>query len=145
MYRTIKILFTIALAVVVTSTGQAQTVTQRSAHLAGTYEGRLPCADCKELRSTLTLTCTSPCTSGTYKLQETYNDRPEGNTIHKQSGTWQLTDNSSASDITIVLDKDKPAKVSYYYLKQDGSLQPLDRKQGSIDNAPFDLTLKKAN
>lgn len=123
--------------------GRAQSINQRAAHIPGIYEGRLPCADCKELKTKLTLKCDPPCSSGTYKIEDRYNDSPEGKVIHKQAGTWHITDDSSPIELTIVLDKEKAGKESFYYLKKDGSLQPLDKQQRSIDNAPFDLTLQK--
>jgi hypothetical protein len=51
--------------------------------LSGTYEGKLPCADCPGLQTLITIN-----SDGTFHMKETYLERRESPTV--TDGTWAL-------------------------------------------------------
>jgi len=55
---------------------------------AGTFSGTLPCADCPGIDTTIVLVG-----DGSYTLDETYKDKPDGN--HKGDGNWTAEDSGT--------------------------------------------------
>ncbi len=129
------------------ATGQeiTPTVAKKLLDLPGTYVGRLPCADCSGIESSLTLQCDSLCHGGKYMIIDKYLDGKNAGQPNKRKGSWQIAGKGDLMDhsiIVIALDADDTAKVSFYELKKDGDLLPLSKDMHKID-APKDMTMKR--
>ena len=120
----------------------AQTIETRIYNLPGVYKGKFPCADCRGMNATLTLMCKQPCHTGVYIIKDRSLDDPDGNVITNRKGKWNVTvTNTITDDLLLVLDKDTE-KASYYYVKRDGNLQPLDKRLQPME-VPYDITMRK--
>jgi hypothetical protein len=113
--------------------------------LAGTYKGKLHCADCSSISSTLLLQYRGNSKMGTYVLTDKYIGTKTGDIVHEKKGRWSYVSKLIEADHKtniIVLDSDKRGKELWYYVKKDGNIVQLDKSQQEI-KAPFDQTLKK--
>lgn len=107
---------------------------------AGRYVGKLPCADCISILSTLTLKYSGRGKSGEYTLADKYIGTRNGDITNERKGRWTYVAKQGGS--IIVLDVDKRGRETYYLLNKSASLTPLDRNQQKIDS-PQDQTMKK--
>jgi hypothetical protein len=110
--------------------------------IAGVYKSKTPCADCENIETTLKLKCELPCHSGSYVLTDRYFNSPEGQVLSKKRGKWSILEKNSDNTMVIVLDKDDPEMVSYFFVKKDGDMQPLDKNKQVVEG-PYDVTLRK--
>ncbi|MCD6012776.1 MAG: putative lipoprotein NlpE involved in copper resistance [Flavipsychrobacter sp.] len=108
--------------------------------LAGRYVGKLPCADCIGITSTLSLRYSLHAKSGDYVLTDKYIGTKSGDITNDRKGRWNYISKSGGNNI--VLDFDKKGRESYYLINKNGSLTPLDRNQQKI-NSPVDQTLRR--
>ena len=113
--------------------------------VAGVYYGSAPCADCNRVETTLTLQCNDACTAGNYTQRDKYVGTPKGDKAFTTKGKWHTDTKSSPTNMPrslVVLEGSKPGRATYYWLKEDGSLLPLDADKNPVD-APFDGSLRK--
>ncbi len=113
--------------------------------LPGTYIGKMPCADCSGIETTLTLQCDSLCRGGRYMRIDKYLNTKNGDQSNKIKGRWGLVDQNNLTEHSIVfiaLYVEDTAKVGVYELKKDGNLLPVDKDMHKIE-AKMDITLKK--
>ncbi len=118
----------------------AQPAAVRLSALPGMYRGKFPCADCRGMHSTLKLACGPDCAAGDYALTDMYINGAYGNTINNKTGKWVVIERRSG-DLVLALDKETN-KASYYYIKKDGNLQPLDKRQQPME-VSYDITMRK--
>lgn len=109
--------------------------------LPGTYRGRLPCADCSGIETSLTLQCDSLCDHGKYMRIDKYLNTKSGDQTNKIKGWWGFVNNKN-NIIVIALDIDDSTKMSFYEVTRKGDLSPVDKNLQTID-AQGDLALKK--
>lgn len=94
------------------------------------YEGILPCADCPGIRTRLTLLGDS----STYKLEETYMGKPEGDSLFTAYGKWSVsigTEEFSEAEVYHLL-PDNPEESRYFRVINEDSLIQLDRTKHEI-------------
>lgn len=111
--------------------------------LISKYAGVLPCADCSQINTTLSLygkSASEPIPTR-YRLQTVYVGARGGDKTMQQTGEWTiLRGTHAAPDATVYqLNPEKPAEVSNYLLRGD-ILMPLDRMLRPIE-APMNLSL----
>ena len=100
-----------------------------------TYKGRLPCADCPGIDTTLTLYI-----NNTYSEKNIYEGR---NSSYEEVGRWNKIKSSTKDPQSSYLELLPPGKGGKrYYRLQNDKLLPLDGNLGSI-NSPFDMSLTK--
>jgi copper homeostasis protein (lipoprotein) len=108
--------------------------------LVGKYAGTMPCADCRGIRTVLTLYSEPGPTR--YELTETYVGTKDGDRLFPSSGRWTLL-RGSATDVDAVVYQlafDRPDRVVNYLKDGDDQLILLDRNQ-AIPNAANPNTL----
>ena len=108
--------------------------------LSGRYAGKLPCADCSAITSTLTLKFAPHARSGDFTLTDKYFGSPGGDITNERRGKWNYTTKPQGNIITI--DADKRGRESYYLVNKNGTLTPLDKNLQKI-NSPVDQTMRK--
>ncbi len=98
--------------------------------LSGTYKGKLSCADCNSILSSLTLQYKVHSKTGDYTLTDKYLGTKSGDATNERKGKWnyqsQLIEADHKSNV-IVLDPDKPGHEAYYLTKKDGSIIQVDK------------------
>ena len=100
---------------------------------AGTFSGTLPCADCPGIDTTIVLVG-----DGSYTLDETYKDKPDGN--HKGDGNWTAED----SGTRLRLDPNsKSDEDRLFAIAGKNELHLLDKDGKPVDSA-FSI-LKRAS
>lgn len=119
-------------------TANAQSVTRRLLDLQGSYSANLPCIDCRGMASTLKLDCKSPCRTGTYSLTDV--DNPDSRMINNAAGKWSVMERNN--ELYVILNNSSTDKASYYFVKQDGNLQPLNKSMQPME-MPVDITMRK--
>lgn len=109
--------------------------------MAGSYEGRLPCADCEGIDQVLTLN-----TDGSYESQMTYLGKSTKPFV--ENGKWSVLGNldvkkpdGSSFKGTVVTLNAGTDNAQNYLLNQN-ELKQLDRYLNEIDS-PFNQTLTK--
>lgn len=132
-----KTTLTLLLATIALS-ANAQSVTRRLLDLQGSYTASMPCIDCRGMGTTLKLDCKSPCKTGTYSLMDV--DGTEEATINNVAGKWTAEERNN--ELYVILNFTNANKVSYYFVKKDGNLQPLDKTMQPME-VPVDITMKK--
>lgn len=98
------------------------------------YTGTLPCADCSEIKETLTLR--QPIFShdeGTYTMSLLYEGRNNNQPIIV-TGKW------ITKDKVLRLNPDQPQQTEYLLQVSDKKLEPLDKSMHPIIS-PFDMSL----
>lgn len=94
------------------------------------YEGILPCADCPGIRTRLTLFADS----STYKLEETYMGKQEGDSLFTSYGEWEVfigTEEFSEAEVYHLLPYN-PEESRFYRVINEDSLIQLDRTKHEI-------------
>ena len=115
-----------------------QSVTRRLLDLQGSYTASMPCTDCRGMGTTLKLDCKSPCKTGTYSLTDV--DGTAEATINNVAGKWTTEERNN--ELYIILNYTNASKASYYFVKKDGNLQPLDKTMQPME-MPVDITMRK--
>lgn len=114
--------------------------------LAGTYKGKLPCADCSAISSTLVLKFgKGHAKAGDYVLTDKYIGGSHGDITNEKKGKWSYVSRRIEADrksTIIVLDSDKRGRETYYFIKKDGNIIQVDRGMKRIES-PVDQTLKR--
>jgi len=118
-----------------------------TAVLLGTYKGKLPCADCEGLDTTLRLYAKGKfdTTYAFYVRTQTYVGTPKGDVTYSDRGDWAvLRGDATDENATVYQLKPDDEKGSESYLRQDdgNELVMLDREQRPIDSTE-NLTLSK--
>ncbi len=108
--------------------------------VAGRYVGKLPCADCISITSTLSLKYVTHAKSGDFVLTDKYIGTKNGDLTNERKGRWNYA--SKPGGNRIVLDYDKKGRESYFLINKNGSLTPLDKNQQKI-NSPVDQTMNR--
>ncbi len=116
-------------------------ISKKLLDLPGTYKGRLPCADCTGIETSLTLQCDSLCDHGKYMRIDKYLNTKNGDQTNKIKGWWGFVNNKN-NTIVIALDINDSTKMSFYEVTKKGDLSPIDKNLQSTD-AQGDLALKK--
>jgi len=112
--------------------------------LSGNYKGKLPCADCNAINTTLTLRFKAHAKSGDYTLSDKYLGTKNGDITNDRKGKWSYISKLIEADhktLIIVLDPDKRGRETYYFVKRDGIIQ-VDHNLHRIES-PTDQTLRK--
>jgi predicted secreted protein len=109
------------------------------------YEGVLPCADCKGVRTELAL-YDDPSGAGpqTFELRETYVGTKDGIRVFETRGKWSALRGKGKDKDAIIyqLNPDKPNDVRYFIRVDDRLIRQLDRKQNEI-KTPLNYTLNR--
>ncbi|HEX4022340.1 MAG TPA: protease inhibitor I42 family protein [Acidobacteriaceae bacterium] len=113
--------------------------------LMGTYFGKLPCADCSGIRTTLSLYATGmqELTNTYYVRTMTYLDAPKGDVTSVEAGAWSWSKGTPADPHASVysLKSNRSNQLENYRLQGD-ILVALDSDLKPIQ-APFNMNLKK--
>ncbi len=122
----------------------APSATPKLALLAA-YDGTLPCADCKGVKTELAL-YHDPNTFSpeTYDLKEIYLGTKDGDRVIESKGKWAtLQGNAKNNDATIYqLNPDKPDDARYFLRVGNHQIKQLDRRQNEI-KSPMNFTLNR--
>lgn len=112
--------------------------------LSGTYKGKLHCANCTSITSTLTLNYKLHAKTGAYTLNDKYLGTSTGDINNEKKGKWSFVSKQvdGVKGMVVVLDSDIRGRESWYLVKKDGNLIQLDKNCQRI-SAPVDQTLKK--
>jgi copper homeostasis protein (lipoprotein) len=125
---------------------QVNTLPPDGPHVLGVFVGTLPCADCRGLKTELTLFMKGPnnYVDATFFLRETYLGTREGDKAIESRGEWTILRGSATDRNATVyqLDPDKKNETRFFLKIGDDQLRMLDRERRAID-APFDLSLKR--
>ncbi|HEX5025267.1 MAG TPA: copper resistance protein NlpE [Agriterribacter sp.] len=113
--------------------------------LVGVFSGVLPCADCKGIKTELTLyQDVANADNNSYTLVETYLGIDAGDTSFTSKGKWDvlkgIKDDSEAS--VFFLNYDKPDESRYFLKKSDSAIVMLDKDQNIIAST-LNYTLRK--
>jgi len=120
-------------------------IAKRLLTLPDTYVGKLPCADCAGIETTLTLQCDSLCDHGRYMRVDKYVNTKNGDQLNKTKGYWGYLNKATTTEhgsFFIALNVGDTTKMSFYEVTKKGDLLPVDKDLKKID-APIDMTLKK--
>lgn len=111
--------------------------------VAGTYKGKQPCDECKEIQTVLELSYATD-TTGEFSLRDKYVNPGGTNITSRRKGDWILRPDVVDGQKTwvVTLDYDNEEKITCYMLKASGDLVPLDENKHPL-RADIDLTLKK--
>ena len=113
--------------------------------LQGTYSGKLPCADCSALLTSIAFYSEGSAQSpaGYYVRTSTYMGAPKGNVVSIDAGHYLLQKGTpDTPDRTVFTLQSNTSDNLESYLFQGDSLVPLD-SDGNPIHAPFDMSLKK--
>ena len=113
--------------------------------LQGTYSGKLPCADCSALLTSIAFYAEGSPQSpaGYYVRTSTYMGAPKGNVVSIDAGHYLLQKGTpDTPDRTVFSLQSNTSDNLESYLLQGDSLVPLD-SDGNPIHAPFDMNLKK--
>jgi predicted secreted protein len=96
--------------------------------LIGSYQGKLPCADCSEIQQQLLLYAKSPSqlTDTAYVLKQTYMSAPGGNPAFIETGAWKVLRGTPADANAIVyrLTPGGSGGISDFAVRQEGAMGP---------------------
>jgi predicted secreted protein len=113
--------------------------------LVGTYSGKLPCADCSGILTTVAFYAASPQQmSDTYYVRTMkYLGAPRGDTVFVSAGKWSLKKGTPANPngVTYAIGSNTSDQSESYLLKGD-TLIALG-SDGKPIQAPFNMNLKK--
>jgi copper homeostasis protein (lipoprotein) len=108
--------------------------------LLGLYVGTLPCADCRGIRTELSLYVkgANQFSDATYTLRETYLGASGDERSFESVGRWTiLRGNRADPNATIYqLNPDQPRKIRNFLRISDEELRLLDRQQNAIRSQP---------
>ena len=112
--------------------------------LQGTYSGKLPCADCSGLLTSIAFYAESAQTpAGYYVRTSTYLGAPKGDVVSIDAGHYLLQRGTpDTPDRTVFSLQSNTSDSLESYLLQGDSLVPLG-SDGKPIQAPFNLSLKK--
>lgn len=114
----------------------------KTMHLAGSWQGTTPCADCSGIVTTLTLYQKAPddFTNTLYRQDLKYIDRGSFTSY----GTWKIIHGMPGHpDATVYqLSPDKGHSAQYYWRVDDDTVQQLGSDMKPIDS-PLNFTLKR--
>jgi predicted secreted protein len=113
--------------------------------LQGTYSGKLPCADCSGLLTSIAFYAADAAQSpaGYYVRTSTYLGAPKGDVVSIDAGHYLLqTGTPDKPDWTVFSLQSNTSDSIESYLLQGDSLVPLG-SDGKPIQAPFNLSLKK--
>jgi predicted secreted protein len=113
--------------------------------LQGTYSGKLPCADCSGLLTSIAFYAADAAQSpaGYYVRTSTYLGAPKGNVVSIDAGHYLLQKGTpDKPDWTVFSLQSNTSDSLESYLLQGDSLVPLG-SDGKPIQAPFNLSLKK--
>ena len=112
--------------------------------LQGTYSGKLPCADCSGLLTSIAFYAESAQTpAGYYVRTSTYLGAPKGNVVSIDAGHYLLQKGTpDKPDWTVFSLQSNTSDSPESYLLQGDSLVPLG-SDGKPIQAPFNMSLKK--
>ena len=113
--------------------------------LQGTYSGKLPCADCSGLLTSIAFYAEGSPQSpaGYYVRTSTYMGAPKGNVVSIDAGHYLLQKGTpDTPDRTVLSLQSNTSDNLESYLLRGDSLEPLD-SDGNPIHAPFDMSLKK--
>ena len=136
------------IAVTVADAGAADTaspVAVAGGILQGTYSGKLPCADCSGLLTSIAFYAGDHTQSpaGYYVRTSTYIGAPKGNVVSIDAGHYLLQKGTpDKPDRTVFSLQSNTSDSLESYLLQGDSLVPLG-SDGKPIQAPFNLSLKK--
>ena len=111
-----------------------------------TYEGTIPCADCKGIKMVLQLENNPDKTIREFRLTETYLDTPEGDRSFETAGTYEVSYGMKADPgamlISLIDENDQQFKT--FLQEKDGiHFTLLDKNKNKIDsNLNYTLTQK---
>jgi uncharacterized lipoprotein NlpE involved in copper resistance len=116
------------------------------AFLMGVYAGTLPCADCRGIRTTVTMYAKNRWGTGggTFNLSEEYLGTRHGNRRVDTRGRWiVLRGTPTDADATVYqLNVDDAKRILYLLRVSDQALLELDREQRAI-RSPANHTLAR--
>ena len=113
--------------------------------LVGVFEGVLPCADCKGIRTELTLyQDVANADNNSYILKETYLGANTGDTTFTSKGRWDVLKGIKTNKEAAVffLNYDRPDESKYYLKEDEATIVMLDKEQNTIQPV-LNYTLKK--
>jgi uncharacterized lipoprotein NlpE involved in copper resistance len=114
--------------------------------LLGIYTGTLPCADCRGIRTELSIYVkgSNRLAGGTYRLKETHLGTPDGNQTFESVGQWTLLRGNMADPNATIyqLNYDQPRDVRNFLRISDEEIRLLDRQQNEI-HSQANLTLRR--
>jgi predicted secreted protein len=125
--------------------GAASPVLISGGILQGTYSGKLPCADCSGLLTSIAFYAADAAQSpaGYYVRTSTYLGAPKGNVVSIDAGHYLLQKGTpDKPDWTVFSLQSNTSDSLESYLLQGDSLVPLG-SDGKPIQAPFNLGLKK--
>ncbi len=136
---------TYTVEVTVGSAGHETPVVTPAGTLLGTYGGKLPCADCSAIQTTIALYAAGPqsSTDAYYVRTMKYLGAPKGDTTSINAGSWLLKKGTPADPNAIVysLRSNESNSLENYQLQGD-TLIALGSDWKPIQ-APFNMNLKK--
>ena len=102
----------------------------------GAYKYSLPCPDCPGVESTITIECTTPCTSGKYFQRDDPANTMTGEGTQEFNGTWKVIPNGLPTDSTqtviALTDTEKVSKPVYYLFTKEYNLELLDKNKNRL-------------
>ncbi|NWF50309.1 MAG: copper resistance protein NlpE N-terminal domain-containing protein [Ignavibacteriaceae bacterium] len=99
-----------------------------------TYEGILPCADCKGIKIELVLMGDYSTADFTYKMHETYLSTAEGDKTYKSEGRFIILrgDKVNSEAIVYQLDPDKEESLKNFLVVNENEIKLLDKEMNVI-------------
>lgn len=107
-------------------------------NLVGIYEGIIPCADCKGIKTELTLyQDIANAENNTYILKETYLTDKTGDTTFTSNGKWDILKGIQSDNNATVyfLNYEDPDEARYFLKRGADSVEMLDKDQKAIPSA----------
>ncbi len=114
----------------------------------GAYRYSLPCPDCPGVESTITIECTTPCTSGKYFQRDDPSNTMTGEGTQEFNGTWKIVPHGlpldSTQTVIALTDTEKKGKPVYYLFTKEYNLELLDKNRNRLPTQ-FRQVFKKLN